>query len=1352
MDTTEWLNWILAQIWPEMEAVARKMVLDMIPDIEKELPSLLRPLQLLTLSLGASPPRLGPVQVNEVVNGISIDMGFCLNADVQCMFQVGGIVVGIQHLRLKMPLRIVLKPFIPVVPIIGGVLLFALGDPELDFELTSETLSGALSVLPMVHRVMKRVAKEQLRKKLVVPNRIYIPIVTPLEWAIDVAAMYPSPVGLLRCQVRGCKNIPLTGYGIVARPCVNFYVGSTLISSPDMRILVSPTNRHCSLSWDDFIIEFFVYSLHQTLVIEVMDGPHMTACELCRAHEQVGFLIGKWDARGDPTKAVHEDGVVKFDLISTHPEHWSDERAEIEMLAEYYEIPGSYSVAVEKSRYQNQKKEVTRETTMHNQKKEVTRETTMHDQKGSKRAQSQRPMDKKTTEETAQELAQKTFSAGVAEEVKKDFNVIRKTLTANSPRKLHMASEMINSSEMMNMDDASRHVVVAIRLVGLRGLPPALQAGAKVTLVCGDRTFKSRSSRNATSSVASMDRSQYNRILQLDQVVGLSPGRIASLTSVDERTVSQIVLVPPCLWMEVFYLVLETGDDQLDEEQLKVKIVLSDDRTADLTIPIATTGLASRDEVTHINGPYALSFPKTKRSQDTYETFLDLQISIFRTLPVMGEGETASKRVSIFTSGMGPRSGEVNPSNVFSPPPISPSSRSLYSSARSISTHVTRNGNAPAPCYPPALVAAPFSFFAVVSRRLREKITRIRASPSVAEDDDFEDELDSGADGASSASSLHMGDKAPDNCDWLNKFIGLLWPHLKPMVENVVNQSIVLPTEAGLPSFLRPFELTHLDIGPGPKLGPIRCYQKAKNEVHGLEIDLGFYFNAPVRVEFRVGKWKAGINELLLRMPLGIIMTPLLQHMPVIGGMQMFCLADPDLEFKLTGLGESFPIVHNSLRRVARDALRHSIVLPYRIYIPVCNPAKEHLDLTALHYPAPEGLMRLTILACENLPIGDQLCGCFTSSIGTSDPYVTVYSAGKAFRTPTIYSTLNPVWKKNTTYDFFVHSFYQPVTLEVFDHDVGTVDDALGKIVVVAGELVDENVKVLNLDTSHIPDFRGDAKIRVAAKFYSVNDWNHGLLVSRRKDELSQSTSAEAADRLTRSNRPSFLDDMFTSHPFVMIILKLHGARGMPDDMIAGTTVTVTINQMKVESHCSRRAHLPVGVTPETQQFVAQLADTEAMSAAQIADVADLRTDQVDLCMRFNTCVWHQAMWLEVETAKLESTRDFSATKVKFELKLHGRHGHGRGRGQEHVGCSEVDLDSVGPYPISFDDYVVFLDAEIAVRGLEEADLLEELVQDPNSEGDEWIKGLDQNGTKTEHLEHEAAWDSVWSEHEVVEQ
>ena len=32
------------------------------------------------------------------------------------------------------------------VPIIGGVLLFALGDPELDFELTSETLSGALSV------------------------------------------------------------------------------------------------------------------------------------------------------------------------------------------------------------------------------------------------------------------------------------------------------------------------------------------------------------------------------------------------------------------------------------------------------------------------------------------------------------------------------------------------------------------------------------------------------------------------------------------------------------------------------------------------------------------------------------------------------------------------------------------------------------------------------------------------------------------------------------------------------------------------------------------------------------------------------------------------------------------------------------------------------------------------------------------------------------------------------------------------------------------------------------------------------------------------------------------------------
>ena len=41
----------------------------------------------------------------------------------------------------------------------------------------------------------------------------------------------------------------------------------------------------------------------------------------------------------------------------------------------------------------------------------------------------------------------------------------------------------------------------------------------------------------------------------------------------------------------------------------------------------------------------------------------------------------------------------------------------------------------------------------------------------------------------------------------------------------------------------------------------------------------------------------------------------------------------------------------------------------------------------------------------------------------------------------------------------------------------------------------------------------------------------------------------------------------------------------------------------------------PSQVTPETQAFIEQLADAEAMSAEQIAEVGELDIEQVKLCM-----------------------------------------------------------------------------------------------------------------------------------------
>ena len=98
------------------------------------------------------------------------------------------------------------------------------------------------------------------------------------------------------------------------------------------------------------------------------------------------------------------------------------------------------------------------------------------------------------------------------------------------------------------------------------------------------------------------------------------------------------------------------------------------------------------------------------------------------------------------------------------------------------------------------------------------------------------------------------------------------------------------------------------------------------------------------------------------------------------------------------------------------------------------------------------GVLRIKILQATGLKIAD-----FTLNGGSSDPYVRVSVGGQSRRTPTIPTTLDPVWHKFNTFYFPVFDDGQLVEIEVLDEDALTADDLLGMTQISVRQLIDQH-------------------------------------------------------------------------------------------------------------------------------------------------------------------------------------------------------------------------------------------------------------------------------------------------------
>ena len=229
-----------------------------------------------------------------------------------------------------------------------------------------------------------------------------------------------------------------------------------------------------------------------------------------------------------------------------------------------------------------------------------------------------------------------------------------------------------------------------------------------------------------------------------------------------------------------------------------------------------------------------------------------------------------------------------------------------------------------------------------------------------------------------------------------------------------------------------------------------------------------------------------GVSKLKLSGRMHILLSPLVNELPVISAVQYGFINPPDIQLTFTGAVQAITsklgCVQTALISVIQSSLASMLVLPYRMVMPMDLGSYDYFDT----YQPPVGMVRLTAVEGRGFKV---LQKAILKDI--PDIYCLLSLGGSmsthrpAFRTKTKYDDLTPSWKDESV-DYILYDMDQKIYLEVYDEDATPMDpdDLLGKAEISVRDLFRTNDDPfaelqLKLEVRHILQFweRGNAQI-----------------------------------------------------------------------------------------------------------------------------------------------------------------------------------------------------------------------------------------------------------------------------------
>lgn len=316
-----------------------------------------------------------------------------------------------------------------------------------------------------------------------------------------------------------------------------------------------------------------------------------------------------------------------------------------------------------------------------------------------------------------------------------------------------------------------------------------------------------------------------------------------------------------------------------------------------------------------------------------------------------------------------------------------------------------------------------------------------------------------------------------ERAEWFNKILDQIWPFIGDYVKDLLTNSIqpkIQASHAQMASFV----FTKIDLGDiPPRIGGVKVYTEnvRRDEIY---IDLDIIYSSDCDLMVKLKGMNMGIKDLQVRGTMRVIFKPLLSRMPLFGGMSVFFLNNPSIDFNLKGLADAFdlPGLREMVEDIIAEQIANIMVLPNRIAVPMVP----ELNLALLKYPPPEGVLRIYMVEARNLVSADMaLVG-----KGKSDPYVVLKFGPEKFKTKVINNTINPVW--NEVFETVIDcKDAQVIDLEIRDEDPGSKDDKIGTAAIDISSTMTEGTVDCWLPLENVK--KGDVHLKLVW-MYLAND------------------------------------------------------------------------------------------------------------------------------------------------------------------------------------------------------------------------------------------------------------------------
>ncbi|XP_068123727.1 extended synaptotagmin-1 [Hyperolius riggenbachi] len=205
IEKAEWLNKLLAQMWPFIGQYLEKMLTDTIAPTIRSCNTHLSTFYFTKISMGDKAPKVIGVKAHTEMDKkqIILDLNISYVGDVEIDVEVKKYFckAGVKGVQLHGMLRVILEPLIGDVPIIGAITLFFIRRPMLDLNWTG--LTNLLDI-PGLDVMSDSMIMDIISGHLVLPNRLAIPLARDLHVA---ELRSPLPRGVVRIHLLGARNL-----------------------------------------------------------------------------------------------------------------------------------------------------------------------------------------------------------------------------------------------------------------------------------------------------------------------------------------------------------------------------------------------------------------------------------------------------------------------------------------------------------------------------------------------------------------------------------------------------------------------------------------------------------------------------------------------------------------------------------------------------------------------------------------------------------------------------------------------------------------------------------------------------------------------------------------------------------------------------------------------------------------------------------------------------------------------------------------------------------------------------------------------------------------------------------------